>query len=421
VKRTLVLFILLCPTLILLFPARVQEITQFESVAPEPRPLQSFYNYEQALESIGQSFDKQGILIETLSGQRLAAHNSEIAFNPASVMKLATSLVALSKFGPDYRYRTSFLADGPIDQRAHSLYGDLVVEGSADPMFSQTDAQQVATELLRMGISRVSGALRIAGPFYYFANGYHSMLSPETSAEKLRRALLRAGVKINGKAIFGSSSGTLLVSHYSDQLLRILLYQNAYSSNAIAEAIGESLGGPRAIEDYLIRNFGLSEAEIYVGRASGLDINRITPQASLKVLRALIAVLRKYSLVPEDVMPVAGVDSGTLYTRLNNDKVRGSVVAKTGTLLSVDNGVSTLVGLAYTRARGPVLFAIFNSGGSVFGHRRLQDKFIEELIEEEGGPAQMARAADALADYPHAPIVQAFNQDQIQPSRRPSN
>jgi D-alanyl-D-alanine carboxypeptidase/D-alanyl-D-alanine-endopeptidase (penicillin-binding protein 4) len=409
VKRIFVVFILLC--LILFFPARVQEVTQFESwlVAPELKPLQSFYDYEQALESIGHSLDKQGILIETLSGQRLAAHNSEITFNPASVMKLATSLVALNRFGPDYRYRTSFLADGPIDPRTHRLDGDLVVEASADPMFSQTDAQQVAAEVLRLGISRVGGSLRIAGPFYYFAEGYHLPLSPKTSAEKLRTALMRAGLKIDGRVIFGAKSGALLVSHYSDQLVHILLYQNAYSSNSIAEAVGESLGGPQAIQDSLIRDFGLSEAEIYVGRASGLDVNRITPQASLKVLRALIATLRKYSLRPEDVMPVAGVDSGTLHTRLNDEKVRGSVVAKTGTLVSIDNGVSTLVGIVYTRARGPVLFAIFNSGGGIFGHRRLQDKFIEELIEEEGGAVHIARAADALADYSHDSIVQAFD------------
>jgi len=85
-----------------------------------------------------------------------------------------------------------------------------------------------------------------------------------------------------------------------------------------------------------------------------LDFNRITPRATLKVLRALIKVLADHSLKPEDVMPVAGVDSGTLRSRLGGEDVRGAVVAKTGSLVSIDKGVSTLVGIAYTRASGPL-------------------------------------------------------------------
>ena len=49
-------------------------------------------------------------------------------------MKLATSLVALTKLGPDYRYRTNVLADGVIDASSRTLDGDLVVEGGADPL-----------------------------------------------------------------------------------------------------------------------------------------------------------------------------------------------------------------------------------------------------------------------------------------------
>lgn len=349
------------------------------------------------------------MLIETLyRGQRIASHNADVTFNPASVMKLATSLVALAKLRPDYRYRTNVLADGTIHPALRTLEGDLVVEGGADPMFSSYDAQEVAVQLSRLGISRVSGALRIAGPFYYFATGYHSNLSLETSASKLRAALQRAGITIDGQTAFGEKSGTLLLSHYSDPLVAILLYQNAHSNNAVAEVVGASLGGPTAIQNYLVKKCGLSESEIFVGRASGLDFNRITPQATLKVLRALIRVLGDYSLKPEDVMAVAGVDSGTLLRRLGSEEVRGAVVAKTGTLVSLDNGVSTLVGIAYTRGHGPLLFAVFNSRGSVYGYRRLQDQFIERMIAEEGGALSATRNEDALGDATRQSIVQVF-------------
>jgi D-alanyl-D-alanine carboxypeptidase len=408
--------IILLPLIILILPIHVRELwtaADFKA-APAPLevkqlPLQALEQYKETLMSRGQSLEDQGVLIESLNSREVfASHNADTAFNPASVMKLATSLAALAKLKPDYRYRTDLLADGKIDNATRKLEGDLVVAGNADPMFSAEDAQVVASELSRLGISRVTGALRIAGPFYYFATGYHSNLSRETSAAKLRAAFDRAGIKINGQTVFGDKTGTILLSHYSEELVHLLFYQNAHSSNAVAEVIGESAGGPQGVQEFLVKNLGLRESEIYVGRTSGLDFNRITPKASLKVLRALITVLSGYSLKPEDVMPVAGIDTGTLRGRLSRDDVRGSVIAKTGTLVSLDNGVSTLVGIAYTKSRGPLLFAVFNSAGNVNAYRRLQDEFIEDMIIEEGGPAPVQRVEDALADTTRNTIVQVL-------------
>jgi D-alanyl-D-alanine carboxypeptidase/D-alanyl-D-alanine-endopeptidase (penicillin-binding protein 4) len=416
--------IVFLPLIIVFLATPIREASVFGSndVAPpvvsttETRPLHSVNEYKELLKSRGQNLDDQGILIQSRDGRTtLAEHNADIAFNPASVMKLCTTLAALAKFGPDYRYRTNFLADGAIEASARKLNGDLVVEGAADPMFAAQDAQEVAAELTRLGIGRVTGALRIAGPFYYFATGYHSNLSRETSAAKLRTALQAAGVRIDGATVFGEKAGTMLVSHYSEQLLHILLYQNAHSSNAIAEVVGESLGGPQAVQLFLTKQIGLRDSEIYVGRTSGLEFNRITPRAALQVLRALVGLLANYSLKPEDVMPVAGIDSGTLRARFVTDAARGAVVAKTGTLVSLDNGVSTLVGIAYTKSGGPLLFAVLNSDGGVHSYRRLQDEFIERLIAEEGGPAPVSRSEDALADTTRHTIVQVLYNPRTQP------
>lgn len=407
--------IIILPLLVLLLPTYVQEPGRASStdagdlIATDQRPLRAVSDYIGVMKAGGKSADEQGVLIETLAGaQSLAAFNENVTFNPASVMKLATSLTALVRFGPDYRYRTNLLADGVVDLRSRTLVGDLVVEGASDPMFSLFDANEVAAQLSRMGISRVTGRLRIAGQFYYFANGYRSNLSLETSANKLRSALQRSGIRIEGDTAFGEKSGTLLLSHYSDALVSILLFQNAHSSNAVAEVVGASVGGPQAIQNFLVKQIGIAESDLFVGRASGLDFNRITPRATLKVLRSLIEVLANHSLKPQDVMAVAGIDAGTLQRRLIRDDVRGSVIAKTGTLISIDNGVSTLVGIAYTRAHGPVLFAVFNSGGNVRSYRRLQDQFIEELIAEEGGALPAIRNDDALADATGHSIIQVL-------------
>ena len=371
--------------------------------------LRALEDYKELLRGRGENLADQGVLIESYEGGAIVAeHNADIAFNPASVMKLATSLTALAKLGPDYRYRTNFFADGAIDRGARKLQGDLVVEGGCDPVFSATDVQEVALELTRLGISRVTGNLRIAGPFYYFATGYRSNLSRETSAAKLRGALQAAGVHIDGPVVFSDRAGSILVSHYSDELIRILFYQNAHSSNAIAEVVGESVGGPQAVQSFLTRQLGVRDGDVYVGRTSGLEFNRITPRAALQVLRDLVGRLQKYSLKVEDLMPVAGIDSGTLRGRFVSDMARGAVVAKTGTLVSLDNGVSTLVGIAYTRTLGPLLFAVFNSDGGVHAYRRSQDEFIEHLITEAGGPSPVSRMEDALADTSRHSIVQVL-------------
>jgi D-alanyl-D-alanine carboxypeptidase len=235
--------------------------------------------------------------------------------------------------------------------------------------------------------------------------GYRSNLSPETSATKLRAALQGAGIRIDGETTSGAKSGTLLLSHYSEPLVSLLLYQNAHSSNAVAEVIGASQRP--AIHS------GLSVSELDLSKARSLrlylrlDFNR-NAQGHAESTSNAFKVLADHSLKPEDVMAVAGVDSGTLRGRLGREEVRGAVVAKTGTLVSIDKGVSTLVGIAYTRASGPLLFAVFNSGGSVHAYRRLQDQFLERLIADEGGASSARRNEDALAGETRNTIVQVF-------------
>src|SRR6185436_9441660 len=112
--------LILLPLLVLLLPIQVRERGTAADVgfariasAPERAPLQALSDYTDQIRARGQSLDDQGVLIESLDdGKPFAQHNADVTFNPASVMKLATSLMALDKLGPDYRYRTNILADG---------------------------------------------------------------------------------------------------------------------------------------------------------------------------------------------------------------------------------------------------------------------------------------------------------------------
>ena len=109
-----------------------------------------------------------GVLVVTTRGDTLYSHNAGKLFMPASNQKILTSAVALAQLGPDYRYRTSFVAHGAIE--AGVLHGDLGVVGRGDPSISdhmRGDAMlpllDIADSLSARGIRRIRGKLLAEG------------------------------------------------------------------------------------------------------------------------------------------------------------------------------------------------------------------------------------------------------------------
>ena len=109
-----------------------------------------------------------------------------------------------------------------------------------------------------------------------------------------------------------------------------------------------------------------------------------------------------------DIMPVAGIDKGTLENRFDTDFSMGSVVGKTGTLGNTDGGVSALAGEINTRG-GKLLFVIFNQGGSVARFRSFQNNYVSLIQSQFGGAAPMvynpisisSRLARTRVTYPN--------------------
>ncbi len=106
-----------------------------------------------------------GVLVRSAAtGETLYRRDAEKLFVPASNMKLLTAAAALEGLGPDYRYRTDFLAAGPVQNGV--LRGPLVVRGTGDPTLSTRfgdDARQVmrawADSLRAHGVTRVAGSV----------------------------------------------------------------------------------------------------------------------------------------------------------------------------------------------------------------------------------------------------------------------
>ncbi|HEU5235536.1 MAG TPA: D-alanyl-D-alanine carboxypeptidase, partial [Pyrinomonadaceae bacterium] len=95
----------------------------------------------------------------------------------------------------------------------------------------------------------------------------------------------------------------------------------------------------------------------------------------------------KNKLTLADILPVAGIDPGTLEERYTDPLERGSVVAKTGTLVHTDGGASSLVGQMKTKSGRIVLFVIMNQRGNVIRFRQNQDDIVVAIQNSMGGPA----------------------------------
>jgi D-alanyl-D-alanine carboxypeptidase/D-alanyl-D-alanine-endopeptidase (penicillin-binding protein 4) len=351
----------------------------------------------------------QGVLIETLDGKIVSAQSPDEGFNPASSVKLATALIALRTVGPNYRYTTGFWTDGSLEKETGTIQGNLYVTGR-DPSFHYEHGVMIARQLNSLGIRRVIGDLVVApgftmnfsssarrsGESLFETLDVNLRSSEATRAWTYERMTLSdqpslqtvPSVTVMGKVNVSSAApgARLLLTHKSSKLRDILKVLLCYSNNFMAERIGDSLGGRLSVQRQLIATLGLPPDDIRLASLSGLGANRVTPRAMMKIFRALRDELQKNRLNPSDIMPVAGIDPGTLEDRFTGPAWQGSVIAKTGTLIRTDGGASSLVGQMKTANGGVLLFVIMNQRGSVLRFRQNQDYLIMQAQNSRGGP-----------------------------------
>ena len=367
--------------------------TPQEQAEATPRPL---YGY-------------QGVLVETLNGKNVASQSVDQLFNPASTVKLATALIALQTLGPDHRFSTGVWTDGVFDKATGKVEGNLYISGR-DPSFHFEHAILVARELNKLGIKEVSGDLIVSPGFTmnFSASASRSgeqlydtldstlrntaaikawdyektVLNDHSSSEPAPSVAVMGGVAVGPV----SPTAKLLLTHKSSRLVEILKVLLCYSNNFMAERIGDTLGGPESVRQQLIAQLGIGDGELRLSSLSGLGVNRASPRVMMKVYRALRAELKKRGLDPASIMPVAGIDPGTLEERFRGLAWRGSVIAKTGTLVRTDGGASALVGQMKTASGEVLLFVIMNQSGSVSRFRENQDYLVMLIQNTRGGP-----------------------------------
>ncbi len=376
---------------------------QQPAVRPESQVQSPAYN------QVAPIYGQQGVLVETADGRTVSSQSIDQTFNPASAVKLATALVALQNLGPQHRFTTGFWTDGSFDQKLGQINGNLYVTGR-DPSFHYEHAVMIARQLNSLGIRTVTGDLIIAPGFTMnFGSSairsgeelYDTLDSSRRSVEAARawtfertslgdHASLRSSpsVAVMGEVGVGSAAprARLLLAHKSSKLTDVLKVFLCYSNNFMAERIGDNLGGKEAVERQLSTKLGIPAHEFQLASLSGLGVNRVTPRAMMKIFRGLRTELQKHRLTPADIMPVAGIDPGTLEDRFTGPAWQGSVIAKTGTLIRTDGGASSLVGQMRTATGEVLLFVIFNQRGSVVRFRQNQDFLVMQIQNSRGGP-----------------------------------
>src|SRR5689334_24466473 len=385
----------------LLLVISVSALSQEPQPSPSPSPSPT--------ESVRPLYGVQGVLVETIDGKIVSSQNENEQFNPASTMKLATAFMALRTLSPDHRFATAIWTDGQLDKATGSLSGNLYISGR-DPSFHYEHAILIARELNLLGIKQVTGELFVAPGFTMNFSGsakrsgdqfYDTLDATRRPAAAVQawnyeRTLLNdvaALQNVPSVAVMGgvgvapvAPGAKLLLTQKSSRLVDILKVLLCYSNNFMAERIGEALGGPQSVRQQLTTQLGLGPDEIRISSLSGLGINRISPRVMMKIYRELRAELQKHGLSPSSIMPVAGIDPGTLEDRFNGLAWRGSVIAKTGTLARTDGGASSLVGQMRTANGQVLLFVSMNQRWSSWRFRVNQDYLVMLVHNSRDGP-----------------------------------
>ena len=102
--------------------------------------------------------DSLSVYVQDLeSGDAILEWHADAERNPASTMKLLTTLVALDVLGPAYQWKTEVFAAGEVRQGL--LDGDLVLKGYGDPFLVTERFWQMLRDLRRRGVHDVRGDL----------------------------------------------------------------------------------------------------------------------------------------------------------------------------------------------------------------------------------------------------------------------
>ncbi len=158
-------------------------------------------------------------------GKSVLEFNSETARNPASVIKLLTTLGALEILGPDYQWQTRYFIDGKLDNQLNNgiLKGNLVMQGGGDPFLTVDRFWHQLNALKQFGIHTISGDLLMDGAFFNlplhdpaeFDDRPSRLYNVGADANLVNFSATRFVIRpLTGKSADGKSGGQIQISAY---------------------------------------------------------------------------------------------------------------------------------------------------------------------------------------------------------------
>ncbi len=146
-------------------PASEIDLLKPLEISNKPEDAALAKKIDELIEKSQFSNARWGVFVVSLKdGRVLVGRDAQKLFNPASVQKILTAIVALEKLGAEFRWKTSVFAKETIEDG--KLNGDLILYGQGAPDFSTDGAEALAAQLSAKGLKRVKG--NIIGDESYF-------------------------------------------------------------------------------------------------------------------------------------------------------------------------------------------------------------------------------------------------------------
>ena len=333
------------------------------------------------------------LIVNPRTGDTLYSKNAGKLFMPASNMKIITSAAALTLLGPDYAYKTTFLADGPVHDSL--LDGNLLVIGRGDPTisdnmrgFATTAMDALADSIRAHGIRQITGSLaRVDDAFpdsihgygwewddlgEYYGAGVDELIfnegmaptTPRPPPDTVRDSLYSGPAKDPATAYLNAFNDALLrkqitveagvmesilptpfkmdtlFTFVSLPMRNIIPALMKPSQNQIAEILLKTIGlerggmgtadSARKIVGQQLLAWGVQPDGFVIRDGSGLSRHDLVSPETL--VRVLDRIQQDTAFaVYYSAMPIAGVD-GTLKDRMKGTPAEGNVHAKTGSI-----------------------------------------------------------------------------------------
>jgi serine-type D-Ala-D-Ala carboxypeptidase/endopeptidase (penicillin-binding protein 4) len=126
-------------------------------VSDKPEDVAMCADINQAIDKSLFSNARWGVFAVSLKdGRVVCSRDGRKLFNPASIQKTLTAIVALDKLGADFRWKTSVFADGQIEPDG-TLNGSLILYGQGAPDFDDAAMENLISQLQAKGLKKIKG------------------------------------------------------------------------------------------------------------------------------------------------------------------------------------------------------------------------------------------------------------------------